>query len=158
MTRQWVILGQHKEPLHEGSGLRHRRTATVGTAERRAALDIVEAARWVIAFSSFDRRSSHSPGRLNRLQEVGRAPIRAPASTNAGTKTSRFGRGGCGIVASAPTPVHPGSHAQLPEKKGGVCVTASSAAVAEAADRAPADQPCELAAAIGVRLRSSLTR
>jgi hypothetical protein len=75
----------------------------------------------VIAFSSFDRRSSHSPGRLNRLQEVGRAPIGAPASTNAGTKTSRFGRGGCGIVASAPTPVHPGSHAQLPETISIVC-------------------------------------
>ena len=84
----------------------------------------------MIAPSSFD--SSRSPGRLNRVQEVGRAPIGAPASTNAGTKTSRFGRGGSGIVASAPTPVHPGSHAQLPETKAGVCVSTVSIVVAEA--------------------------
>jgi hypothetical protein len=76
--------------------------------------------------SSFDWTVFAEPSPNNRLQEVGRAPIGAPASTNAGTKTSRFDRGGWGIVASAPTPVHPGSHAQLSETKGAVCVSAVS--------------------------------
>jgi hypothetical protein len=66
------------------------------------------AARSAISLSGFDRTVFAEPSPNNRLQEVGRATIGAPASTNAGTKTSRFGRGGWGIVASAPTPVHPG--------------------------------------------------
>jgi hypothetical protein len=51
MARQWVILGQRKEPLHDGSGLPpenrngrivNARVPPTGTAERRAALDMVE--------------------------------------------------------------------------------------------------------------------
>jgi hypothetical protein len=52
--------------------------------------------------------------------------IGAPASTNAGTKTKSFRPGRLGNVASAPTPANPGSHARLPEMKGGVCVSTVS--------------------------------
>jgi len=43
----------------------------------------------------------------------------------------------------APTPVHPGSHAQLPETKGGVCVSTVSIVCGRGGglpDRARADQ------------------
>src|SRR5262249_44436464 len=69
MARQWVILGQRNEPLHDGSGLPpenrngrivNARVPPTGIAERRAALDMVEAhaapaARSGMALSSFDR-------------------------------------------------------------------------------------------------------
>src|SRR5262245_59962252 len=65
MARQWVILGQRNEPLHMPSENRNGRIVNArvpptGTAERRAALDMVEdhaapAARSAMALSSFDR-------------------------------------------------------------------------------------------------------
>jgi hypothetical protein len=147
MARQWVILGQRKEPLHDGSGLPpenrngrivNARVPPTGTAERRAALDMVEdhaapTARSAIALSSFDGTIFAEPGSLRSE--------RPPA--NAGTKTKSFRPGRLGNVASAPTPVNPGSHARLPEMKGGVCVSTVSIVCGRDGglpDRARADQ------------------